>query len=176
MQPDSTICLHIIDLMKACALKLIGGATLDGEDLTEDDAKKGMQYLYDSRRISEAIGDENGLEIAIATEAQIAKCKAKCIKKFGAQEAFGKPETQEQVLESVRASYQLGVEKNGEVSSLMQGSHLANQLRNSRRTIEAWRLLKRLIGISKQHPAQSTRPRKTLNNYCYDARLELLHC
>jgi hypothetical protein len=42
------------------------------------------------------------------------------------------------------------VEKNGEVSSLAMVSDLALELHKSRRNIEAWRLVKRLIAISKQ--------------------------
>lgn len=88
--------------------------------------------------------------MAITTEAQIAQFKAKCVERFGAQEAFGKPETQAQVLERCRASYRMSIEKHGEVASLTNGADLAMELRDLRHTIEAWRLVKRLIAISKQ--------------------------
>jgi hypothetical protein len=45
----------------------------------------------------------------------------------------------------------MSVVKNGEVSSITQGRNLAINLRQSDRKIEAWRLLKRLIAISKHH-------------------------
>jgi hypothetical protein len=48
-----------------------------------------------------------------------------CIKKFGAQEAFGKPETEEQVLDRFQNAYQLEVEKHGEVFSTSMGTNLA---------------------------------------------------
>jgi hypothetical protein len=98
--------------------------------------------------VFEAIGD---LEMIIDTETQIAYYRAICIQKVGAQEAFGKPETHEQLPERCRISYQMSVEQSGEVSSLILGSNLAIRLRKSDRTIEAWRLFKRLIAISKQH-------------------------
>jgi hypothetical protein len=84
--------------------------------------------------MSEAIRNKSALDFAVSTEAQIAQYKAKCIKKFGAQVAFGKPETQEQVLERFRTSYQMSVEKSGEVSCLILGAQLAVEYAN--RTIQ----------------------------------------
>jgi hypothetical protein len=105
---------------------LIGQFMLDREDLTEDEAKKGLQYLHESRKMNEAIGN---LRDAIALEAKIVHFKAMCIDKFGAQEAFGKPQTQEQVLELQRISYQVAVSQKGEASpvSLTLGSNLATE-------------------------------------------------
>jgi hypothetical protein len=102
---------------------------LDWEDLTEDEAKIGLQYLDDSRRISEAIENRGFNARVMSIEAKIAKFKARCIKKFGAQEAFGRPETQEQVLDRLRTAYQMSVERNGEeVSCLVEGGNLAREL------------------------------------------------
>jgi hypothetical protein len=42
IQPDSTIHPQFVELMKGCALKMIGEGMLLSEDLTEDDAKKGL--------------------------------------------------------------------------------------------------------------------------------------
>jgi hypothetical protein len=72
--------------------------------------------------MSEAIGL---VEMTNHNETQVAHFRAICIPKFGAHEAFGKPETKEQVLERCRVTYQMSVEKRGEVSSLTQGSNLA---------------------------------------------------
>jgi hypothetical protein len=118
------------------------------EDLTEDEAKKGLLYLEDSRRISESIG---AVEFASATDAYIAHYKATCIQKFAAQEAFGEPETAEQVLQRHRNAFRIAVEMSRDVLSLTMGSNLAIELRDSNHTIEACRLLKRLVAISKQH-------------------------
>jgi hypothetical protein len=52
------------------------------------------------------------VEMANATETQIAHYRAICIEKFGAQEAFGKP-------------YQMHVKRLGEVQSLTAGSKLS---------------------------------------------------
>jgi hypothetical protein len=45
----------------------------------------------------------------------------------------------------------MAVKAHGEFSSLNLGALAAHELRKSDRTIEAWRLLNRLIAISKQH-------------------------
>jgi hypothetical protein len=84
------------------------------------------------------------------------------IKKFGSQEAFGGPETQEQVLERYRTYYEMSAEKRGEVSSLTLGSNSSIQLRQSHHTIEACRLFKRLIAISKQQHGQEHKITKDL--------------
>ena len=47
MQPDPTI-LRSFKPLKACALEMIGHTMLEQEDLTEDEAKKGLLYLDDS--------------------------------------------------------------------------------------------------------------------------------
>jgi hypothetical protein len=119
--------MKIVELIKACALQLIGQVILSWEDVTEDKAKKGMQYLDNSRKISEAFG---AVEMTKAAEKQIAHYRAKCIRKFGAQEAFGTPETKEQVIERCRASYDMSVEQSGDVLSLTLGSNLATELMN----------------------------------------------
>jgi hypothetical protein len=51
MKPDLSIHPISIEYKKASALQLIGHAILDVEYLTEDKAKKGMQYLYDSQKM-----------------------------------------------------------------------------------------------------------------------------
>jgi hypothetical protein len=81
----------------------------------------------------------------------IARFKENCIERFGAQEAFGEIESLEQRIERRRKAYQLTVEKRTEASSLTNGIHLANLLMDTNRTIETWRLMKRLIAISQQH-------------------------
>jgi hypothetical protein len=53
IQPDSTIHSHDIEFRKTAALTLIGQAMLGGDDLTEDKAKKGLQYLDNSRRLKD---------------------------------------------------------------------------------------------------------------------------
>jgi hypothetical protein len=50
MQPDPTIHPYSIEYHKACALEYIGQFLLEREDLTEDKAKKGLQYLDESRK------------------------------------------------------------------------------------------------------------------------------
>jgi hypothetical protein len=114
--------------------------------------------------MSEAIENEDGLELSIAAESQIAHFKAECIKKFGAQEAFSKAETKERLLERFRASYQMSVVRSGEVSSLAMGSNSAFELRKSDHTIEAWRLLNRLIAISKQYHGPEHKTTKDLDS------------
>jgi hypothetical protein len=111
----------------------------------------------------ESIGD---VAAAREKETLIAWYEAICIQKFGAQEAFGKSETKEQVLERFRTSYQLEIEKYGEVSSLATGLGLATLLRQSHHTIEAWRLFKRLIVASKQHHGPEHWLTKKLNVHC----------
>jgi hypothetical protein len=159
--------------LKAGALKLTGEIMMNGEDLIEDEAKKGLQHLDDSQRMSEAIGDE---ELSISIEAKLARFKAKCIKKFGAQEVFGKPETQEQILGRFRVTYQLTVKEYGEVSanSIIYGSNLALELCKPYCTIEAWRLLKRLVAISKQLNGQEHPDTKDLKHTLFDCKIVCL--
>jgi hypothetical protein len=125
MRDDPTTHPDSIELFKSTTLELIGQAMLRGEDITEDEAKQGLQYLDDSRKISKAFGAVGN---ANTTEILIANFRAICIQKFGAQEAFGKPETDEQVLERHRNAHQMTVEKQGEVTSLIQGANLATEL------------------------------------------------
>jgi hypothetical protein len=100
MPPDPTI-HRVIDIVKATVVEFIGRAMLEGDDLTEDEAKRGLLYLDGSRKISEASG---AVENALRSKLHVSKFKAVCIKKFGAQEAFGKPETKERILEGFRIS------------------------------------------------------------------------
>jgi hypothetical protein len=156
IQPDSTDDdQNDIDILKAVVLNSIGLVLLRREDLTEDEAKKGLRYLDDSRKIFEAIryvhmtsATEAGVfrpdfmrDVMSGLEADIANFKAKCIEKFGAQEAFGKPVTREEVLEKILTAFQPRP-----VSSSRQNA--ARGLIKSHRIIEAWRLLKRLVAIS----------------------------
>jgi hypothetical protein len=130
-------------------MKLISTESLRCVTLTEIEARKRLQFLYDSRKIYEANRFAEGI---VTSESQIAHFRAICIgiEKFGPQEAFGKPETQEQVLERLRNAYQMAIEKEGEVSCLMEGANLALELNNAHHKIAAWRLLKKLITGSKQ--------------------------
>jgi hypothetical protein len=146
MQHDPSVHENDIELLQAASFDLIGQIILGGEDLTEEEATKGLQYLDNSQKIAEAIGVG---EMANATASQVAQYRAICIQTFGAQEAFGKPESQEQTLERIRFSYQNDVKKLGEVLYLTMGSNLATELCYSHHIIEAWQLLKRLIAISK---------------------------
>jgi hypothetical protein len=70
---------------------------------------------------------------------------------FGAGEAFGEPESLEQRTERCRKIYHMRLERYGEAFSLEAGLALATLLSKADRTIEAWRLLKKLIPISTQH-------------------------
>jgi hypothetical protein len=83
--------------------------------------------------------------MANATETQIVHYRAICIEKFGAQEAFGKLERNVELL--IRCMLK-GLER---FNLSRRAQNLVLQLRNSHRTIEAWRLLNKLIAISKQH-------------------------
>ena len=56
MRDDPTTHPDSIELFKSTTLELIGQAMLRGEDITEDEAKQGLQYLDDSRKISKAFG------------------------------------------------------------------------------------------------------------------------
>lgn len=100
----------------------------------------------------------------------IASYKAKCIEKFGAQEAFGRPETNEEFLERQRNVYRVMLDAGGEIQYINQGSDLAIALIETHRTLESWRLLKRLIAICKQHHGQkhwfTSELEKILHNNC----------
>jgi hypothetical protein len=119
------------------------------EDPTEDEAKKYLGYLEESKNIRESIGHAVGIA---ESEATIAYFKERCIERFGVQEAFGELESLEQRIERRRSAYQLMLEHcHSEAISLQAGSELATLLRSANRTIEAWRLLNRLVAISTQH-------------------------
>jgi hypothetical protein len=56
----------------------------------------------------------------------------------------------------------MSVEKNGEVSCLVNGANLATELGKSYHTIESWRLLKILIAVSKQYHGREHNLTQTL--------------
>jgi hypothetical protein len=159
MHPDPTIDPRSFDYLKAGPLNMIGQIRLDQEDLTEDEAKKCLGYLEEGRKIKESFGD--AVEVA-ELEATSAYFKARCIERFGAQEAFGELESLEQLIERRRKAYQMRLENYAEASPITNGIILSILLRKANRTIEAWRLLKRLIAISTQHHGREHRSTKEL--------------
>jgi hypothetical protein len=108
MQPDPSVRLLHIELLKVDILESIGQLMLNGEELTDHRAKNGLQYLENSRKLREANGYESD---ACWIEAQIVLFKAQCIDRFVAREAFGSPETQEQLLQKHQNAYKIAVEK-----------------------------------------------------------------
>jgi hypothetical protein len=96
------------------------------------------------------------------SEDTIARFKARCIERFGAQEAFGGPESLplEQRIARHRNAYQLMLVKCGEGSSLRIGSELAVLLSNANRAIEAWQLMKKLISFCQQYHGREHRNTK----------------
>jgi hypothetical protein len=58
--------IETVMMLVSSMLHMIGRFRRGQKDLTEDEAKKGMQYLDDSRKMSEAIGDEETVELTIA--------------------------------------------------------------------------------------------------------------
>jgi hypothetical protein len=96
-----------IELLKSTSLSMISDIRLRQEDLTEDEAKKCLGYLEEARKIRASFGDAAGVA---QKEATISRFKASCIERFGAQEAFGKPESLEQRIERQRNYYHIQVE------------------------------------------------------------------
>jgi hypothetical protein len=168
MHPDPTINQYNIERMKANNLNVIGDIRLRKEDLTEDEAKKGLRYLEDARKIRESFGDALGV---LESESTIAFFRKVCIERFGAQETFGKLESLEQKIERLRNTYHMALEQLGEVASLKIGTDLASSLRRANRTIEAWRLMKRLIAIKQQYYGREHRSTKALERL-----LNVFHC
>jgi hypothetical protein len=136
-----------IELLKATTLGSISDIRMRQEDLTEDEAMKCLGYLEEGRRIRESFGDALGVA---KVETSIAYFKERCVERFGAQEAFGKPSV-EKVIERLRNTYQLMSENFGEATSLQAGVDLATLLSNANHTVESWRLSKRLLAISQQY-------------------------
>lgn len=106
----------------------------------------------------------------VDSDVRIAHFKATCIEKFGAQDAFGEVETDEQVLEKQRNAYQLALEKCNGVHVLNSGIGVdyVRALLTSKHTIEVWRLLKRLIAISTQHHSRGHRMTIELQRGLYE--------
>jgi hypothetical protein len=172
MQSDRTThegCM-ILDLGSGI-LGMIGQFRLYQENITEDEAKEGLRYLDESRKMSESIGK---VEAIIASEVTIARFKASCIERFGAQEAFGEPQTKEQLLHMQRNAYHARLEKYGEYLTLTNGTELAFSLKEAYHTIEAWRLMKRLISLSKQHHGQDHSCTKGLERLLSISRIQLV--
>lgn len=121
---------------------------------SEDEAKKCLGYLEERRKTKESLGEK--LEVA-ELEVEIASFKTRCTERFGAHEAFGALETKTEMIEKSRKAYQLLLENYGEAASIQVGPDIAYILSKSQHTIEAWRLLKRLIAISQQHHGREHR-------------------
>jgi hypothetical protein len=153
IHPDPSSSANI-ELLKAATLSLISDIRSIQEDLTEDVALKCLGYLEEGRKIRESFGDALGVA---RSEDTIARYKARCMKRFGSHGAFGELFSLEQMIEMHRNIYYLTLEEHGEVASLRDGSVYAISLIAGKRTIEAWRLLKRLIATSQQYHGREHR-------------------
>jgi hypothetical protein len=172
MALDRSIHPMYVRAIEAEALDMIGQYELLHGDLTEVEAIKCLGYLENYRKMREEYGSVSG---AAQSEARISRFKAICIRKFGAQEAFGRPESKEQVLERQQTAYQLLVENRGDVEALNVGFQAATSLQKTLRRIEAWRLLKRLIAVSNQHHGRE-HATTTYNIFKINCRLQDAIC
>jgi hypothetical protein len=126
----------------------VGTYRLAEKGLTEDEVRNRVGYLKTSNTIREKIGDADDLA---QVQNAIEYFQFYCVNRTVAQEAFGEDETEEERLEQYRAAYQMYLDQCGEVRSLNQIANYAGVLNQSQCTNAAWRLLKKLIAISKQN-------------------------
>jgi hypothetical protein len=129
----------------------VGTYRLAEKGLTEDEVRNRVGYLKTSNTIREKIGDADDLA---QVQNAIEYFQFYCVNRTVAQEAFGEDETEEERLERYRAAYQMYLDQCGEVRSLNQIANYAGVLNQSQRTNAVWRLLKKLIAISKQNHGQ----------------------
>jgi hypothetical protein len=154
INPEASMHPHTFAHLKAAALNTICQIRLTQACLTEDEAMKCLGYLEERRKTKESLGEK--LEVA-ELEVEIASFKTRCIERFGAHEAFGALETKTEMIEKSRKAYQLLLENYGEAVHIKVGPEIAYILSKSQHTIEAWRLLKRLVAISQQHHGREHR-------------------
>jgi hypothetical protein len=168
MHPDPTIPPFKLEYMKADSFFMISDIRLRLKDLTEDEAMKCLGYLEEARKIRASFGNSM---LVTQVEDFIAFFKEVCIERFGAQEAFGEFESLEQRIERRRNAYQLVLETYGEAISLQAGLDLANLLSDAKHTVEAWRLLNRLVATSTQHHGCEHRMTKGLEQKLADIKI-----